>query len=316
MVSGDEPLLQLLRILKSDGYGFVAVTPATHARVVSRPLSSRPTLRDIFGWNRLFTKEDVDPELLACLRAADAVEAGAEGLRSKLRVASLGDDLFVHGAYPTDAADSVFFGPDTYRFARWIAAQLGELSEIRWLVDMGAGTGAGAIAAARSAAVQRTTLVDINESALRYAAINAQAAGIAVETLHAAEMPAGPDVMIANPPYLMDRQGRAYRDGGALLGGELALDWCRQALGRLAPGGRILLYTGAAIVDGKSPLLEEMVRACDEAGAAISIEEIDVDVFGEELSAAGYGAVERIGAYGITIRTAQSHYASNRVSPQ
>lgn len=73
--------------------------------------------------------------------------------------------LYAHSAFPTFEADSVFFGPDTYRFIRFLREALailptpptkfdgdGEATERakRWklAVDVGTGAGAGAIALA------------------------------------------------------------------------------------------------------------------------------------------------------------------------
>ncbi len=297
----EEALAELLRYLKAARYQFIAVTPATHAKVVARSLGHPPGLRDIFGWNRPFDQGDVSPELFAFLEAGDALERQDSKLRSKVRVATLGEDLLLHSAFPTDDVDSVFFGPDTYRFARLIEEQLPRLANAGWLVDMGAGSGAGAIAAARLRTFRTTTLVDVNARALRLAAINAAAAGVAVETLCSDSIPHGADLIIANPPYVIDPAGRSYRDGGSLLGGAIALDWTRQTLAHLAPGGAIVLYTGAAYVEGEAPLLAQLASACTASGASLELSEIDPDVFGDELDQPQYARVERIAAVGALI---------------
>lgn len=300
-MSGGEPLVELLQALKAAEYRFATVTPATHARVLARPLGARPGLRDIFGWNRVFEPNDLDPGLLALLRSADVLESVEGKLRSRLRVASLGDDLVLHGAFPTDSADAVFFGPDSYRFARFIQRRLPHPGDGGWLVDMGAGAGVGAIAAARCTAPGRITLVDVNPAALHLARINAAAARLHVEAIESARIPDGADLIIANPPYMMDPDARAYRDGGGLLGGAVALDWVKQALAGLAPGGAMLLYTGVAYAGGQAPLLDALASACGEAGASLSLEEIDPDVFGDELERPAYDGVERIAAVGAVI---------------
>ena len=299
-----EALAELLRHLKARNYDFVAVTPATHARVVARPAPKRPGLRDIFGWNRSFQEEDIEPDILALLRAADALDERGGEFRSKFRVASLSGDLFLHSAFPTDQPDAVFFGPDTYRFARYVKHQLPRLAGARWLVDMGAGSGAGAIASARGGHFQRVTLVDTNAAALELAAMNAAVAKVTVETLLSDQIPEGAELVIANPPYMIDRAGRSYRDGGDLLGGAVALDWARQAMRRLAPGGSMLLYTGAAIAGGKAPLIAALEQVCAESGWRLDVEEIDPDVFGEELDQPGYEGVERIAAVGALLKAA------------
>ena len=117
-------------------------------------------------------------------------------------------------------------------------------------------------------------------------------------------MPSGADLVIANPPYIMDSRKRAYRDGGDMLGGAVALDWVEQALSSLRPGGKMLLYVGAAYKDGRAPLLDAVRAACDEAGATVFVEDLDPDVFGEELEMPDYSTVERIAAVGAVITTA------------
>ena len=303
MVTREEALSELLRFLKHAGYSFVAVTPATHALVLARPLEGQPNLRDIFGWSRPFERGDLDDALLALLEAADALESLDGKLRSRVRVAALGPDLLLHSAFPTDGADSVFFGPDTYRFARFIELQLPRVAAHKWLVDMGAGSGAGTLAALRLRNFAKATMVDINPAALELAGLNAAEAGVGAETLASDAVPKGADLIIANPPYMVDAARRPYRDGGDVLGGAVAMDWAGQALTNLAPGGTMLLYTGAAYVDGASPLLTRLASACANAGARLDLYEIDPDVFGDELGQAQYRGVERIAAVGAVITT-------------
>ena len=303
-MSSEETLAELLRHLKDAGYRFTTVTPTTHAAVLARPAPAEIGLRDIFGWNRSFAAGDLDLHLVELLQSADALEMANDKLRSKVRVASLGSQLFLHGAFPTDGDDAVFFGPDTYRFARFVQQRLAELPDRGWLVDMGAGCGGGGITAACSRPFSRVTLVDVNDAALRLARINAAGAGIAVETVSGSSVPPGANVMIANPPYMMDPAARTYRDGGDLHGGAITLDWVTQALTALHPGGSMLLYTGVAYVAGEAPLITELERVCADAGASLELDEIDPDVFGEDLDQPSYSDVERIAAVGAVITTA------------
>jgi len=60
-----------------------------------------------------------------------------------------------------------------------------------------------------------------------------------------------------------------------------------------------LFYTGVAIVDGMDPLLAELVPALSNAGLDWRYEEIDPDVFGEELLQPAYRDVDRIAAVGL-----------------
>lgn len=295
-----DALLQLLRTLASREYCFTTVTPSTHERVLSRPAPAPPSLSDIFGWNRPFHADQLDADLLELLREADALEEDAGGLRSKVRVASLGDDLFLHSRFPTDAEDAVFFGPDTYRFAAFIAKNIPQSANA--IVDMGTGSGAGGIATARLAPSASITLVDTNSAALELAGINAAAAGVPVTLQQGREIPHGADLILANPPYMIDGSRRSYRDGGGLLGGEISRAWAAQAAERLLPGGTLLLYTGAACTRGQSPLLAALEEVADAARATLMIEELDPDVFGEELDKSGYEEVERIAATGAVLR--------------
>jgi methylase of polypeptide subunit release factors len=301
VVSRADALLNLLRELKSRDYQFICVTPATHERVLARRLSRAPTPRDIFGWNRPFSEGQLEPRLLDLLRQADCVDQAGGEMRSRVRVASLGERLFLHSSFPTTAADAIFFGPDTYRFVRFVAAQLHQSDAPKSIVDMGAGSGAGGILAAGLAPSAKVTLVDTNPAALELAAINAEAAGGEVGLVHADHVPDGCDLVIANPPYMIDSARRTYRDGGSEHGGEIARDWVKQALTALVPGGTMLLYTGSAVVDGHILLLDRLKAMCAEAHASIAAEEIDPDLFGEELDSPAYADVERIAAVGIRI---------------
>jgi methylase of polypeptide subunit release factors len=302
LVSADAAVVELLHLLRLQDYRHTAVTPKTHETVVSRPLKGPPSLADILGWNRPFEEANLDPQIYELLERAEALDVGDDGsLRTKVRIASLGANLFVHSAFPTNEKDAVFFGPDTYRFVRFLEGQTSVLVNPKVVVDMGTGSGAGGVVAARMLGGPRAILVDINPKALRYARINATAAGVDVELLESDRVPQC-DLWVGNAPYLMDAGGRAYRDGGQLLGGAVSLDWIEQGLRQVSPGGTILLYTGAAYVDGRSPLLAAIESVCGATGARLEAQELDPDVFGEQLLEPGYEDVERLAAVGLTIR--------------
>ena len=116
-------------------------------------------------------------------------------------------------------------------------------------------------------------------------------------------VPGGPlDLVVANPPYLVDPAERAYRHGGGPLGAGLSLAILDAALGRLAPGGTLLLYTGAAVVNGRGPFrvaAEERLAA--DPGVAWTYREMDPDVFGEELDTPAYAEADRIAAVVLTV---------------
>lgn len=293
-------LTALLRALQARDYTFVTPTPVTHARVISRKASARD-LRDVFGWSLPCTPDLLDDDLLALLRDGRLVETDGALLRSRVRISSLSDDLYAHSAFPTTQADSVFFGPDSYRFARFLNEALPHLGERRHIVDMGAGAGIGAATAARALPHARVTLIDINPRALDMARANWACAGlqeasfIQGNTLSAA--PDDLDLIIANPPYIADDSHRAYRDGGALHGAQISVEWARQAVTRLQRGGAFLLYTGTAVINGVHALEAPLRDALP--GFDISYCELDPDVFGEELERESYADVERIAVVGV-----------------
>lgn len=255
MQKEDAALLDLGRKLKSAGYRFVTPTPATHARIVGRAAVSRPSLADIFGWNRNFASAALDSEYLALLDAAKVLMAEGGLFQSRVRYSSVNEHLFVHSGFPTTAANSVFFGPDTYRFLRAIRgeAQAHPDFKPRTIIDIGAGSGAGGIISAEifAPAVPNVLLTDINPLSLRYAAINAALndaqADMRLSDVLAA-VPERADLIIANPPYLVDPAMRAYRHGGGDWGIDLSLRILREALGGLKPYGKLILYTGAPMV--------------------------------------------------------------------
>lgn len=287
----------VIAYLRGVGYAFVTPTPLTHARVLERAtMAGARDVRGIFGWSLPFEPELLPPDVLDALRSVDELEPAGDGrLRSRIRVATCDGDYFVHSAYPTVAVDSVFFGPDSYRFVRLIAAEARGRRSGR-VLDIGAGSGVGAIAAARAMPGSALVMTDINPKALRYAGVNAAAAQVQVEQLllggDLSAVAGLVDFAVANPPYIIDDGHRAYRDGGALHGGAVSVAMTDMALQRLAPGGRFVLYTGSAIIDGHDALRAELEKLAH--GFTWTYRELDPDVFGEELERPAYGDVERI----------------------
>jgi methylase of polypeptide subunit release factors len=302
----EEALLELLQRLESAGYDFVTPTPSTHRRVLAnRPGQTARTLRDVFGWSLPFAPGLVGGCLLEVLELAEAlVEAG--GLyRSRYRVSRVRGKLFLHSAYPTTGTEAVFLGPDSYRFVDFV---LGEVNDApRRLCDLGAGSGVGGICLGACFPDARVTLADANPQALCLARINAAAAGVVVDTVEADALDAlagDLDLIIANPPYLVDEARRAYRHGGGPLGSDLSLAWALGGARRLEAGGRLLLYTGSAIVDGHDALRAGLERELPGLDCALRYRELDPDVFGEELDRDPYRGTERIAAVGAVIRKA------------
>jgi methylase of polypeptide subunit release factors len=306
-IQADEALLQLGRRLRADGYRFTCVTPATQARNnARRGAEQAANLRDVFGWSRPFNDGLISTDELQQLSAALVLHEEQGLLSSRVRWSSLDDLLFVHSAYPTEASDAVFFGPDSYRFAQVIHDHLQRSpTRVQHAVDIGCGSGVGALLIARAAQHAQVSAVDINPLALRYTAINAALAGVgnvSVETSDLLDGISGSfDLIVANPPYMLDAGQRTYRHGGGALGAELSLRIVEQARERLSPGGSLLLYTGVAIVEGRDALLEAIRLRLAGPEWAWVYREIDPDVFGEQLLEPGYEQVERIAAVALTV---------------
>jgi methylase of polypeptide subunit release factors len=111
----------------------------------------------------------------------------------------------------------------------------------------------------------------------------------------------GGDLIIANPPYLVDGLQRAYRHGGGPLGLELAVRIVDESLERLYSGGRLFLYTGAPILEGVDQFFAAVAPRLQARKCHYSYDEIDPDVFGEELDNAPYDRLDRIAVVGLTI---------------
>ena len=326
---------RLLAEVAETAYRFTTPTPTTQQRYLDRSgCTTASSLRDIFGWNLPFEANTLSPSMLQHMRDAgvlmQCVATQTSALRklpgrprlyqSAVRIGSLDGDLFLHSGFPTEAPESVFFGPDTYRFARFVqhalqdtlthqaSADCAPKTLPRRILDLGCGTGAGGIVAAR--VLQQhgedycVTMRDINPAALHYTTVNAAIAGIRIQLSHGdalAALDGEFDLIVANPPYLFDDARRTYRHGGAGLGRALSVQFVKESLPRLAPGGLLLLYTGVAMVDGLDPFLTEVLPLVSQAGYRWSYAEIDPDVFGEELSRPMYQHVDRIAAIGLSV---------------
>jgi methylase of polypeptide subunit release factors len=307
----DHALLTLLRLLKERKYEFVTPSPATHARVVARPDRQRARcLEDVLGWTLAFGSGDIDPVVEDLLDRAAMLRFDGHSLRSKVRVSILRGQYFLHSAYPTSEADAVFFGPDSYRFSDLIQAELARrpLRPGAEILDIGTGSGVGAIVASLACRRARARMTDINPLALRFARINSAMAGATVETIHAATLKPIEgefDFITANPPYIVDAQARLYRDGGGLHGTQVSLDMARMALDRLAPGGRMVLYTGSPIVGGMDGLRHSLAWEASVRDLDFDYRELDPDVFGEELEQPAYRNVERIALIAAVITRPQ-----------
>ena len=318
-------LVDVGRWLAAQGYAFVTPTPETLRRNnARRPPVPGGSLRDIFGFSRAFARDALPASIFEVLAHGELIDTLADGtLRSKVRFSTLGDRLYAHSAYPTDAADSVFFGPDTYRFARLIESVVARMdaSKPARIVDIGCGSGVGGLYAlqCRGCAGDRLVLADVNDRALRFAQANAALQHAArVEFIDSdvfAAIDGRFDLILTNPPYMADPQHRAYRDGGGAHGEALSLRILRESLDRLAPGGYLALYTGAAVVRGVDVFQAAAKPLLMASGVHWSYSELDPDVFGEELDTSGYATVERIAAVGLVARAKDQDATDERDFP-
>lgn len=338
--SGHHALLALGRFLGDVGYRHTAVSSASHQHVVRRASATsaaaaiaadpanaaKSTLNDIFGLSARFSADDVHPSVWGAMNQAGIVRRDGAGWRSKLRVASLGriagsgaagaaesarPVLFFHSAWPTIEDDAVLFDPDTYRFLRVLRPALAPAAgqePVRRAIDIGCGAGAAAVLIARHFPQAEVLAADLNAKALTLTAVNADLAGAhRVRPVHSdalAGIEGDFDLIVAHPPYLLDPAGRPLRHGGGIHGERRSFDIVQGALGRLAPGGRLLLYTGVAMVSGLDPLLARLKPLLDDAGLAWRYEEIDPDIHGDELAEAGYENADRIAAVWLEVRKA------------
>ena len=317
-INKQKQLTLLLAYLQQHRYRFTTISPSSHEKVNNRPKNAMANdLIDIFGWNRVFKREVIDATLFDLMQAANIVIKVGDYWKSQLRVSNINDQLFLHSAFPTLGNDAVFFGPDTYRFANVIRQYIvNNLQPIHRAVDIGTGSGVGAVCLAlalseimiESKTEPKTEIValDINNDALSLARVNIDASGINnIALIHSnilQNVEGNFDLIIANPPYLLDKTERAYRHGGGQLGAGLSLAIVDAAIERLNANGTLLLYTGVVIVNGHDAFFAEVTAKLNIAGLTYEYSEIDPDIFGEELNSEAYRMADRIAAVVLTAR--------------
>jgi methylase of polypeptide subunit release factors len=149
-------------------------------------------------------------------------------------------------------------------------------------------------------------MTDVNEAALRLCRVNSQFSGASnCFSLYSNlfdRVDGEFDLIVSNPPYLNDPLLRRYRHGGGALGSELSLRIAEESLSRLRPSGTLLLYTGSPIVNGKDVFHSAVVEILARSKMTWSYEELDPDVFGEELDTDRYANVDRIAAVVLIVR--------------
>ena len=303
--SQQQALLYLLAFLKEQDYHFTTITPLSHQRILERKkneIYKHRTLQDIFGWNLGFKKTDLDPVLFELLQEHQLLQLQQGQYLSQVRVSSLDNELFIHSAFPTTQQDAVFFGPDTYRFVYHLKQYLAtQPHPFKRAVEICCGTSAAAISLARHFPDNNEIMVaDLNPKALLYSQINISFAGLnhihPVQSNLFSNLEGNFDLIFANPPYLIDPDQRQYRHGGNKLdGGDLSFRIIKEGLQRLNSGGRLFLYTGVTVNEQGNLFLQHLKDLMKQHQNIIwSYEEIDPDIFGEELEQPAYQHVERI----------------------
>jgi SAM-dependent methyltransferase len=301
-------LLELGAALSQASYAFVTISTPSHRRVNGRPGNELATdLRGVFGWSRPFGDEVLAPRMLAAMREAGILRQHEGHWKSTLRASTLGGRLYFHSAFPTRETDAVFFGPDTYRYVQvlddFLRTSLASLPPAMRAVDIGCGAGPGAVTIAAALPQAEVWAVDINPRALELTAVNARLAGAGnVRVAHSDLLDgvAGQfDLIVSNPPFMLDAGQRTYCHGGGMLGEGLSLDIVACALARLAPGGTLLLYTCVAIIDGADPFRERVKTMLDAGRFDWRYREIDPDVFGGELGDPAHRHTDRIAAIAL-----------------
>lgn len=316
-IASTDALAALGAALRAQDYRFITVTPATHRRINRRPENAwARDLRGVLGWSRPY-RDGVLPAAIEALLVETGLVAacsvdGVAGRRALVRASTIGDRVYFHSAWPTANEDAVFFGPDTYRYAAALERALASPllgrapASIRRAADVGCGAGPGAIELALACPQATVFGADINADALTLAAVNAAVNGAPGVRPCASNLLAGVggplDLVMSNPPFILDPDERAYRHGGGQHGAQLSIDIVHAALARLDPGGSLLMYTGVAIVDGEDRFLAAIRPLLDGACAAWRYDELDPDIFGGQLGCEGYEQVERIAAVWLHAR--------------
>ena len=300
--SNANALLALGTALRQAGYRFMTVTPSTHRRINNRPGNERAhDLRGVFGWSRPFDRALLPASVLALMADAGVLEEKEDGLRSLLRVSTLDDMLLFHSAWPTRDDDSVFFGPDTYRFVTAMRRGFAFVGAgpVR-AVDIGCGGGAGALTIARAFPHAEVIGADINTRALELAMVNGRLNGVSNLALAESDLFDGLqgdfDLVVSNPPFVVDPDARRYRHGGGERGAELSRRIVEQSLGRLRRGGSLMLYTGVALSGPGDHFLDSLRPTLAAQCDTWTYAELDPDIFGGQLGEPGYEDVERIAA--------------------
>jgi len=251
------------RYLQAMRYAFAARSVA-EIKEARRRAPRDSSLIDLFGWGRAVPKSKVPGRLHDLMYTSGVMGHGEGGMiYSRVRAATLDDMVLFHTSGPEAQRDAVFLGPDTQRFLDHLQSRLAGTRQLKRIVEIGCGNGAAAIWLARRFPSAQVIGSDVNQNALMLAKVNCELAGLANLSLRRSDILAAIegkfDLIACNPPFVADDQDRTYRNGGGSYGMELPARIVRESVARLAPGGRLLMYTASPIVKGV-PVLTQLLR--------------------------------------------------------
>jgi release factor glutamine methyltransferase len=158
--------------------------------------------------------------------------------------------------------------PETETVVERCLALLAGLDRPR-VLDVGAGTGAIALAIADEHPGAQVTAIDVSDDALALARENADRTGIAIELDRRDLMDGlgetGLDLVVSNPPYVSPAElaglmpdVREYEPHLALVGDGLTGAVARHALDALRPGGALVLEVGDGQAESVADVLREL----------------------------------------------------------
>jgi hypothetical protein len=280
------------------------------------------SVHDIWAWSI-----PVSPQTVATLHSANVLslikDAGIltnghnDLLYPTIRISNLypkseGHNYYAHSPWPTSEVDSVFFGPDSYRYTRYMKTLTKRIPDCRVAIDMCTGAGAGAIHLALEFPNAEVYGLDINPKALRLARINAahicptkkpdQLQMLYSDAYSAVqEKLAGlVDVIAIDPPFIADDR-RTYAQGGHL-GIQFTLDMLHKSYSMLRVGGEVWLHMAAPItLDGRDIFREEISKF--KGWEVADYEIIDVDIFGNEMGNINtYPGIGSIASVGVVMK--------------
>ena len=250
---------------RETGYAFTTVTPATHAHVNARPRNAEArTLRDVFGWSRPFRAE--------VLRRADPAPDAGGRRRHRGRPAAAarrsGSPASTARCWPTRPTrrtppmrcSSV---PTRCASSAAVIDHLESRHERR-CAGRSISAAARAPPASASPSVRRGPRSCWSTSTRRPCGRRASTRGSPGPTASSVrrsdmlrDVEGRFDLIVSNPPFMIDppRAGLSPWRRSARRR-PLACRGRSRPCERLAPGGSLVLFTGAAIVEGEDPFRE------------------------------------------------------------